>query len=106
MRAGAMKYKLNVYRPVKTVGRFGEISQTWELYSTIRAERVDMTGRRTVIDSEVFSDYTVKFNVRALATVKENWRVEQLGGYTYTVVSVIPTLHKGMLTLVCDRLSE
>ena len=106
MIAGRMKYKLRILQPTKTVGKFGETSSTWSEVAVVHAERVKISGRRAVIDNEIFADYTTEFNIRSAHTVKENWRVEQLGGYTYTVKNIIPNIDKGMLTLVCDRINE
>ena len=38
--------------------------------------------------------------------MEENWRVQQVGGYLYTVVAIIPNLDRGYLTLQCDRVNE
>ena len=56
--------------------------------------------------SEHFPDYRAEFNIRDAHRVKENWRVQQLGGYLYSVTNIIPNLDKGMKTLVCERVNE
>lgn len=106
MIAGRMKYRLRILKPVTTTGRFGEKSSQWVETATVHAERVKMSGRRTMQDSEVFPDYTVEFNIRDRHEIHENWRVEQLGGNTYSVAAIIPNLDRGYMTLVCDRLNE
>ena len=106
MIAGRMKYMLKVYQPSNSVGSFGETTSVWTQVATIHAERVKISGRRAVIDNEIFADYAVEYNIRSAHAVKENWRVEEVGGYMYTVKNVIPNKYVGMLTLVCDRINE
>lgn len=106
MIAGRLKYRISILRPIKTVGRFGETSSTWEeVYSGTPAERVKLNGRRVVIDGEIFADYTAVFNIRREHTVKENWRVRE-GDILYSVKNIIPNREKGMITLVCDKVKE
>ena len=106
MIAGRMKYKLTIYQPTTSTDKFGETVSTWTAVATIHAERVKISGRRAVIDNEIFADYTTEFNIRDGHTIKENWRVEQVGGYMYSVKNIIPNKDRGMLTLVCDRIND
>lgn len=106
MRAGAMKYRLKLLRPVTTTNEFGEEAQTYEETRTVWAERVKQSGHRSEEVGEHFPDYAAEFNIRDAHPVKEQWRVLQLGGYLYTVTNIIPNIDRGMLTLVCDRVNE
>lgn len=106
MIAGRMKYRLKILRPVIETGRLGGERTGWEHTVTARAERVKISGSNRLEVGEHFPDYAVEFNIRDAHEVGENWRVEQLGGYLYTVVNVIPNLDKGMLTLRCERVNE
>jgi len=106
MKAGRMRYRLRILQPTTAADRFGSKSTTWTQTAVVHAERVKYAGRRTVQNAEVFPDYTAEFNIRDAHTVREGWRVEQLGGNTYTVVSITPNIDRGFLTLVCDRLNE
>lgn len=105
MRAGQMKYKLHLLRPVVQVNTYGEQETTYASYRTIWAERVKWAGARSEEVAEHFADQTVQYRIRDAHPVKENWRVTQLGGYTYTVVAIEPNLNKGMLTLTCTRVN-
>ena len=53
-----------------------------------------------------FTDYRVSYNIRSAHPVKENWRVQELGGYLYTVVAIEPNKDKGFKTLICERVNE
>lgn len=106
MRAGALKYRLVLLRPVVAVNDFGEEAMTYAEACTVRAERVKMNGSRSEEVGEHFADYRAEFNIRDAHEVAENWRVRQLGGELYTVTAVVPNLDRGMKTLVCERVNE
>lgn len=106
MRAGAMRYKLRLLRPVAEVNSFGEEAVSYEPAATVWAERARQTGRRSEEAGEHFPDYSAEFNIRAAHEVDANWRAEQLGGHLYTVTAVIPNIERGMKTLVCERVNE
>lgn len=106
MRAGEMKYRLTLLRPVAITNDYGEEATTYEEVRTVWAERRRQSGNRSEEVGEHFPDYQAEFNVRDAHPVKENWRVQQLGGYLYTVTNVIPNIDKGMNTLICVRVNE
>lgn len=106
MQAGRMKYKLTLLEPTTTVDRMGAESTVYTERATVHAERVKATGNRSDEVGEHFPDYHVEFNIRDAHTVAENWRVQQLGGYLYTVLAIIPNLDRGYKTLVGDRVNE
>ena len=105
MRAGALKYRLILLRPTTTADEYGAEATAYEQTRIVHAERVRQTGARSEEVGEHFADYRTEFNIRD-AEVAENWRVRQVGGYLYTVVSIIPNIDRGMLTLVCERVNE
>lgn len=106
MRAGALKYKLMLLEPKRTTDRMGAEATTYNPTRTVCAERVRATGNRSEEVGEHFPDYAAEFNIRDAHPIAENWRVQQLGGYLYTVVAIIPNLDRGYKTLLCDRVNE
>lgn len=106
MRAGALKYKLELLEPKRTTDRMGAEKVEYTKMRTVWAERVRATGSRSEEVGEHFPDYTVEFNIRDAHPVQENWRVQQLGGYLYTVTNIVPNLEKGYKTLLCERVNE
>lgn len=106
MRAGDMKYRLQLLEPVTATDRFGEESTDYQPTRIIHAERVKLSGNRSEEVGEHFPDYRVEFRIRDVHPVDENWRVQQLGGYLYTVTNIVPNVDRGMKTLVCTRVNE
>lgn len=106
MRAGTLKYRLTLLQPVRTTDRMGAESIVYTATNTVHAERVKAAGNRSDEVGEHFPDYHVEFNIRDAHTVDENWRVQQVGGYLYNVLAIVPNLDRGYKTLVCDRVNE
>lgn len=106
MRAGALKYKLQILEPSYIEDRMGAKKATYTEKRIIWAERVAASGRRSEEVGEHFPDYSVQFNIRDVHPIAENWRVRQLGGYLYTVTAIIPNLDRGFKKLICERVNE
>lgn len=101
-----MKHRIRLLQPVRSTNTFGEEKTAYAETVTVHAERVKASGRRNEEAGEHFPDYSVEFNIRDAHAVEENWRVQQLGGYLYTVTAIIPNVDKGYKTLVCARVNE
>lgn len=106
MKAGGMRYKLRILRPDVEIGELGGERPVWVPTAVAHAERVKMNGSYGLEVGERFPSYKTEWNIRDAHTVKENWRVEQLGGHLYTVVNITPNRERGMLTLTCERVNE
>lgn len=106
MKAGNMKYRLQLLQPVSSTNDFGEEETTYKVTRTVWAERVKLSGSRSEEVGEHFPDYHTEYNVRDAHPVEENWRVQQLGGNLYTVTNIIPNIDRGMNTLICERVNE
>lgn len=106
MRAGAMKYRLQILKPIKETNEFGEDFTNYTYIKTIWAERVKYNAIRHTSLGEYFPDYTAHFNVRNNYNIKEDFRVKQLGGNLYRVTSIIPNIDKGMDTLICEKVND
>lgn len=106
MIAGRMKYRLTLLEPKTATNDFGEEATTYTETRTVHAERVKLSGSRSEEAGEHFPDYRTEFNIRDVHPVAENWRIQQLGGYLYTVTNIVPNLDKGYKTLICVRVNE
>ena len=107
MKAGGLEwYKLQLYELTTSVNEFGEESVSYEARGIVHAQRSNLKGvLRNEVD-EIFPDYTVQWNIRTAHEVGEGWRVQQLGGYLYTVTNILPNLRRGFKTLICQRVNE
>lgn len=105
MIAGRLRYRLTLLKPVASSGKFGSEKKAYENVRTVWAERVKVSPTLVEDLGEIFSDYTVEWNIRDSHPVDEKWRVEQKGGHLYDVINVIPNHDRGMLTLRCRRVN-
>lgn len=105
MIAGRMKHRLRLMKPVTSTGKFGGEKVTYELTATVWAERVKVSPKYGLEHGELFSDYTVEYNIRDAHSVDEKWRVQEEGGHLYDVINIIPNRERGMLTLRVKRVN-
>lgn len=106
MQAGRMKYRVTLLELRNTTNEYGEEISDYVESRTVHAERVKASGHRSEEVGEHFPEYNTEFNIRDVHSVKENWRLRQLGGYLYTITNVIPNIDRGMNTLICVRVNE
>lgn len=106
MIAGKMKYKLLLLKPTRLVDSMGAEVTTYEETRKVHAERVKASGARSEEVGEHFANYSVEYNIRSAHPVAEGWRVQQIGGYLYTVDAIIPNIDRGFITLKCERVNE
>lgn len=101
-----MTYRIRILRPEVQESSFGGKKTEFVYLKTIHAERVKATGQRRDEVGEHFPDHSVQWNVRMAQPVEENWRVEEAGGYLYTVLAIIPNKRRDFKTLVCERVNQ
>lgn len=106
MKSGRMTDRLTLLCPHQQTNAFGETQTEYGEVKTIHAERVAWSGGRSEEVGEHFPTYDTRFNIRAAHTVRENWRVQHVGGYLYTVTDIEPNRRRGYLTLHCVRVNE
>ena len=106
MRAGDLRYWLEVLQPVTVVDAYGAATVTWEKTATIHAGLNRQSARRSEEVGEHFSTRSVRWDIRDAHTVGINWRVQQLGGELYVVTGKEPNPVRGMVTLVCENVNE
>lgn len=101
-----MKSRLTILKPVTKKSNSGSERVEWEETKTVYAERVKITGSYGLELGVRFPDYKPEFNIRDAHEVNENWRVQEIGGYLYTVTNIIPNRDRGYLTLKCERVNS
>lgn len=106
MRAGELREKLELLKPIMVVDEYGAEKKEYKSCGVIHAQRVKQKGYYAVVGGERFPDYKVEFYIRGGHSVAENWRIRHIGGYLYDVLNIVPTIERGMKTLICDRVNE
>ena len=98
--------KLKLLMPVGVTNSYGEERTDYTEQREVWAWRKRLSGRRTDEAQERFADYTAEFCIRLEHPVGEGWRVQEVGGYLYTVATVEDVRSKGMRVLVCERVND
>lgn len=106
MRAGKLDQLLDILAPVDEVNASGQRRAAYESRGHVSAQMVHAKGFRKVEASENFPDHTATFYVRDLVQVGENWRVQHVGGFLYTVNAVETIRRKGLKILECSRVNK
>lgn len=106
MRSESMDTVLDILEPVVNVNDYGSEDVTYQKTVTVYAERVKMTGKRAEVICEHFPSYSAAFDTYIFYSVQENWRVQEHGGYLYTVTNIIKNKSRDLQTLVCERVNE
>lgn len=106
MRAGGMKARLQLLRPVTTTNAYGEDVVVWQEAALVHAERAKLSGRAAERVAEHWHDYSALFLIRSGHAVEEGWRARQVGGTLYHIAAVEPNPERGYNALVCDRVNE
>ena len=95
-----MKYSVTLLEPKKTTNEYGEEAIEYVETRTVRAERVKAAGYRSEEVGEHFPDYNADFNIRDAHPLGENWRLQQKGGYLYTITNIIQHLQASQVLLL------
>jgi head-tail adaptor len=101
-----MKHRLRILKPETLTDTYGSKTTRYVEQRVVYAERVKQSGNRSEEVGEHFPNFSAEFNIRDVHPIDNNWRVEQLGGYLYTVTNIIPNLDRGYKTLMCERVNE
>ena len=106
MRAGALKYRLQLLEPDRVTDIYGAEIIRYVETVVAHAERVSAQDFRSDENGEHFADSRVQFNIRDAHRIEPNWRCKQLGGELYTVPAITPNPDRGFKTLICERVNE
>ncbi|MDD4391045.1 MAG: phage head closure protein [Eubacteriales bacterium] len=105
MRAGGLKYPIEIYKNEDVRDEFGSKKKIWVKHITTRADIYWEKGRRIRDIEEMISSYTVQFRIRDYHKVDESMRVKYQG-FFYRIEAIIPSDEKMMLTLMTEKVNE
>ena len=75
MRAGTLRYTITLIQSILTTDDFGAKTETWGVYSTIRAGILYKGGNKTIQDHERFNTSNVDFTCRYDSLINEQMRI-------------------------------
>lgn len=89
MKAGNLKEKIEIYKPVATKTDFGNNRITYELHYTTRCMVRHDSGNKEETNGEIFHSKNKMFIVRYYVPVQENMRIKYDGDF-YSINSIVP----------------
>lgn len=105
MRAGGLKYEIEIQHSVDHSNSFGESEKKWETLTITRADIRWINGARIKDSHEMTTSYKVEFRIRRYHKVDENMRI-LYDKKKYRIEAIIPNDNKSMLTLVTEKINE
>lgn len=105
MKAGLLKEKVFIYKPVITKTDFGDTKVDYELYYPTRAAVLWNSGNRENENNEIFFAQNKTFIIRSYVPITEQSRIK-FNGKFYRVLSVEPNKVYNNLQVVAELINE
>jgi len=105
MRAGALRYVVNLYTITKTKDDSGQQLRTRTFYGKFRSDRKYMSGTEGTVVSQVTAVPTVLFKMRYDAGINEKMELEFEGNFYNIIFINYPNKHLA-IELTCLKLKE
>lgn len=107
METGWLNERITILRPKRVTDQFGDEHTEYVETRTAYAYRIAQRGTRSEEANEHFPSYTAQFVIRAEHKIEDNWQVQHIGGYLYTVTNIVPYGHdRAYKTVYCERVNE
>lgn len=105
MKAGTLKYIIEIYKPITIETEYGDSNTEYEYYYKTHANVLYNSGSRVNENGEVFYPNTRTFIVRHYVPVKETMRIKYNDKY-YQITSVNPNKYFNDTELIADLVNE
>lgn len=105
MKAGLLKEKISIYKPIVTKSDHGAQKLTYDLYYTTRSHVIHNSGSRDNESGEIFYSNSKTFIVRHYVPVNEHMQVEY-NGKRYKIISIVPNKWYGNLEIYAEAINE
>lgn len=105
MKAGLLKEKVYIYKPLVTKTDFGDTKVTYELSYTTRAGVLWNSGSRENENNEIFFAQNKTFIIRRYVPITEQCRIKYENKY-YRVLSIEPNKKYHNLTVETTLINE
>lgn len=93
MRAGLLKYPIEIWTKTITTNDFGEEEETWDMTYQTRARLLHDGGTRVVNNEQIFYEHSKTFQVREYVPVGEYDRIKWRGDF-YRILNIEPDVDR------------
>jgi SPP1 family predicted phage head-tail adaptor len=87
MRAGQLRYRIAIEKPVEVQDEYGEVVRTWEVHTLAFAKKEDLAGREYFAGQQLQSEVTTRFRTRHIEGTTSTMRIV-CEGVIYDIDSV------------------
>lgn len=105
MKAGNLREKIEIYKPVATKTEYGNNRIDYELHYTTRCMVRHDSGNVQETNGEIFHSKSKMFIVRYYVPIRENMRILYDGSY-YSIDSIVPNKYYNNLEITCTLVNE
>lgn len=109
MRAGTLKYPIQIWQCTVTYNEYNEQESAYENYFSTRANITSESGQRTNENNEVFYTQLLTFEVRRYVPVNDFDRIKYNNKF-YRIISIHDAednmQHMQMKRIVCELINE
>lgn len=105
MKAGNLREKIEIYKPVAEKTEFGNQKITYTLHYTTRCMVHHNSGNKEEVNGEIFHSTSKMFVVRYYVNVRENMRIKYEDKF-YSIDSIIPNKYYNNLEIYCNLVND
>lgn len=105
MKAGTLKWKIEIWKPITITTDYGDSKTEYELHYTTHANMLYNSGTRTVENDEIVYPNNKTFIVRHYVPVEEPMRVKFEGQF-YQIISINPNKYYNDKELYTELVNE
>lgn len=102
MRAGPMRHRCVLFKPVLVKNKTGGFDKTWVEAGKVWAEIAIPSGRLAPVAEQIKAMITAEIRVRPRADLKAGCRLVEMG-VTYLIEAALPDNDLSMLRLLCSN---
>ena len=105
MRAGLLRYPIDILQATKTKGLSGESVPVWSLFCSTKSNVLFKSGDKKISDNQFINGRVVDFTIRYNILITEQMRVKYEGNI-YKVIFINPNILTGSKIITCDYLEK
>jgi len=103
MRAGRLRHKIEIQRPVETDGSMGSVVSSWQTFTQCRASYEPKTAKETYQANQDFAQSEAMFRTRFVPGVTPKMRLI-FDGRTFDILGVIDVYGRGReMQIMCKE---
>lgn len=106
MKAGRLRHRVTIQKPVETQNTYGEAEVRWQDVATVWASVEPLRGREYLAAKQMVSEVEVRVVIRYMAGITAKMKVVH-GSDEYLIETVINVMERDReIQLMCTRFDE